>query len=165
MYAKDRDRCSSDSYHASSDSTPHSTNEKRSTLDSHASISRKRSRTDHIDEHAFSNKLRWIDPLDIKNLLLDPKRDRSWRFTKRMKREFVNKLSGRIWLVNTQTKIWTNMNDVCSDTSSVTPPPGLHVFHPVAPPDALAKVVEVFRRLSEEEIKTPTFPSFNPVRV
>ena len=82
--------------------------------------------------------------------------DNRWKFTRKMKREFENNPAGRIWWVNTNTKIKTNIADQCTEITD--PPPGLHVF-PMDPPES--PVVDELRSLYQQEITKPTLPFYN----
>jgi alkylated DNA repair dioxygenase AlkB len=104
-----------------------------------------------------------IDPV-VHELLLDPDGARKWKFTGKMKQGLDNTLAARMWWVNSNTKISTFLTDRCVDTSN-RPPPGLHVFSPLAPPEELARVVCELERLYQEESEhhTLTYSDHIPV--
>lgn len=96
----------------------------------------------------------------VRELVLDERRDRKWRFTKRMRREFENKPAGRIWWVNTNTKIKTHVRDKCVDGFERAPG-GFRVFEALETEAVLDEVVGELRRLFEEERERPTVPYYD----
>jgi hypothetical protein len=77
-----------------------------------------------------------------------------------MRRDFASHAPGRIWWVNTNTKVKTSIHDTCQDTPH-TAPPGLHVFAPLVDPDILLYVTEEFQELYQEETLHHTIPDYN----
>ena len=81
-----------------------------------------------------------------------------WKFMKKMKREFANNLAGRIWWVNTNTKIKTHVDDKC--TVPAAKPPGLRVWALEGQQD-LQPVVDELQFFFDEERAQPTLPFYN----
>ena len=96
----------------------------------------------------------------VRELVLDPKRNKAWKFSRKMSREFQDHPPGRIWWVNTNTKVRTTVHDTVIDTESPSPP-GLYVFAPIASQDTLADVIKEFQRLYSEEAACHTLPYYD----
>ena len=96
----------------------------------------------------------------VRELVLDQKRHKAWKFTKKMRRDFADHPPGRIWWVNTNTKVKTSVHDTCIETSQPAPP-GLYVFAPLATPETLSKVIEEFQQLYQKERLHHTIPDYN----
>lgn len=98
----------------------------------------------------------------VQKLILPSKRNQQWKFTKKMKSEFINNPAGRIWWVNTNTKTKTNVTDTCTDPDAATShPPGLHVFKPLVTQQTLDCVVHEFEQLFQEERRIRTVPYYS----
>lgn len=83
-----------------------------------------------------------------------------WKFKKDMKEEFKSNPPGRVWWVNTNTKIKTSLMDTCYYTDD-NPPPGLSVFAPIVSATELDDAVRDLRRLYQEEDLNRTLPHYN----
>jgi alkylated DNA repair dioxygenase AlkB len=99
-------------------------------------------------------------PFKVRELLLEPKRDKAWKFTCKMRKDFNHNSPGRIWWVNTKTKVKTTIHDTAVDTDC-PPPQGLHVFAPLDSPENLQKVIRDFQRLYQEEEICRTLPDYD----
>lgn len=101
-----------------------------------------------------------ITPVVHELHLSHPERMNKWKFKKAMKHEFANNPMGRIWWVNTNTKIKTSIHDMTSHTDDGAPP-GLKVFAPLASSSELKKVVLDLQNFFQEEVSKPTVPFYD----
>jgi hypothetical protein len=81
-----------------------------------------------------------------------------WKFTKKMKREFVDNLAGRIWWINTNTKVKTHVDDKC--TVHTPKPSGIRVWALGGHQD-LQPVIDELKSFFDEERVHPTLPFYN----
>lgn len=117
--------------------------------------------TDIPPAHANPPPVKALIP-HVYELKLDSERNSAWKFTKNMKSEFKDNPAGRLWWVNTNTKVRTYLNDKCIHTSDPLPP-GLHVFPPLASPETLDQVIVEFQHLYHEERENHTLPDYNMI--
>jgi hypothetical protein len=100
-----------------------------------------------------------ITPVVKEIVFADSVRQHAWKFTKAMKKEFANNPAGRLWWVNTNTKIKTSVNDKCVE-SGLGLPPGMRVFAPIVGPKDLRGVIRELTRLYGEEARHRTLPHY-----